>query len=356
MSQRRWRVIINWQDNPTKSLRWIAKKCGESHKFVARWVKRFKETDGVDSGKARGRPRKFCAHDLQRVKKIAMEKNCGSKTISALLKAKNGKAVSASTVTRALAAVGGRHAICPRRQAITAIQKQKRLKWCRAYRRQSFRRVFFTDSTSVTLCATKASPRRRVWLFKGEEQYEQVKHKSKQLHIYAGCSYFGKSALYFATGTSGQKSSHVDPKTKKPRRGVCAEEYQKICRTSLIPDACRIFGRSARYCKNFTFQQDGARPHKAKSTIKMFQMEFSGDGVKLMDDWPPSSPDLSPVENAWAEMKRLVTEKGPVRSIEELKCAVLEAWDSIPNAFLENAMNGMRKRLEDCIKAKGGRF
>ena len=98
MAQRRWRVIINWQDNPTKSLRWIAKKSGESHKFVARWVKRFKETDGVDSVKARGRPRKFCARDLQRMKKIAMEKHCGSKTISALLKAKNGKAVSASTV------------------------------------------------------------------------------------------------------------------------------------------------------------------------------------------------------------------------------------------------------------------
>ena len=41
-------------------------------------------------------------------------------------------------------------------------------------------------------------------------------------------------------------------------------------------------------------------------------------------------------ENAWAEMKRLVMEKGPLRSLEEVERAVFEAWASIPNAFFEN--------------------
>lgn len=310
----------------------------------------------MNSVTTKGQPRKLCDGDVQRVKKIAMDKKCGAKSIASALRSENGPAVSTSTITRALAACGGRYAVCPRKLHLTEQQMQKRLKFCRDYRRKSFRGIFFTDSTYITMCTTKASPRQTIWLFKGERHKEVVKQKAEKLHIYAGCSYFGKSQLHFATGTSGQKSKYINPKTKQPMRGVCAAEYQDICRRSLIPNAEHIFGQAARYCHNFTFQQDGARPHQAQSTLKMFQVEFNGKGVKLMNDWPPSSPDLSPIENAWAELKRLVREKGPIRSVAELKRAVSEAWDSIPNDFFENAMKGMRKRLEDCIKAKGGRF
>lgn len=354
--ERRWRVVITWKDNPNKSMRWVASKCGETDVFVSRWVTRFQETGGVNSMKSSGRPRKISDDDLQIVKRIAVDNKCGSRAIAAVLKSENGLTVCEGTIRRALHAMGGRYAACPRRQSISKTAMQKRLQWCRLYRSTSFRGVFFTDSTYVTLCNTKASPRQQVWLFEGEEQCEVVKPRSKQLHIYAGCCFFGKSRLYFATGSSEQKSSYLDPKTKQPRHGVWAGEYQDICRSSLIPDAKRIFGASPKYCANFVFQQDGAKPHKAKSTINMFQTEFGGQGVKLMEDWPPSSPDLSPIENAWAEMKRLVMEKGPLRSLEELKRAVIEAWDSIPNDFFENTVNGMNKRLKDCIKAKGGRF
>lgn len=43
------------------------------------------------------------------------------------------------------------------------------------------------------------------------------------------------------------------------------------------------------------FQQDGAsihRSNKARNTINAW-------GIKLLD-WPPNSPDVSPIENAWA--------------------------------------------------------
>jgi len=44
---------------------------------------------------------------------------------------------------------------------------------------------------------------------------------------------------------------------------------------------------------NFTFQQDGAKPHTSKATIEAIKsMGFSLIGP---DNWPPNSPDLNPL-------------------------------------------------------------
>jgi hypothetical protein len=62
--------------------------------------------------------------------------------------------------------------------------------------------------------------------------------------MYAGASYFGRSRLVFATGTSGVVSCHKDPKTKQPYRFVCAEEYQAMMRDDSIPEATGVLASS----------------------------------------------------------------------------------------------------------------
>ena len=45
------------------------------------------------------------------------------------------------------------------------------------------------------------------------------------------------------------------------------------------------------------FQQDGARAHTSTATITLLDKNI-GQYIPP-EDWPPNSPDLSPVENVW---------------------------------------------------------
>ena len=49
-------------------------------------------------------------------------------------------------------------------------------------------------------------------------------------------------------------------------------------------------------------QQDNAPPHVSRATNKF----FSKKRLQVID-WPPNSPDLNPIENAWSVLKDKVT-------------------------------------------------
>jgi len=52
------------------------------------------------------------------------------------------------------------------------------------------------------------------------------------------------------------------------------------------------------------FQQDGARAHTSKATIAWLDTNMKH--YIPPDDWPPNSPDLSPIENVWSIMATAV--------------------------------------------------
>jgi hypothetical protein len=64
-------------------------------------------------------------------------------------------------------------------------------------------------------------------------------------------------------------------------------------------------------------QQDGAPAHRANGTVQFLRNQ----GVAVIPDWPPNSPDLSVIENGWEISKSRIAARGP-ESVPELKQTV----------------------------------
>lgn len=79
----------------------------------------------------------------------------------------------------------------------------------------------------------------------------------------------------------------------------------------------------------------------------------AGDVQKL--PWPAQSPDLSPIENLWREMKvRISARRHKFKTVAEFKTAIMEVWESLDSDVLMKYTDTMPKRLGMLKKAKGG--
>ena len=98
------------------------------------------------------------------------------------------------------------------------------------------------------------------------------------------------------------------------------------------------------------YQQDNAKAHKAQPVMDYFE----DWGYEVLD-WPPQSPDLSPIENIWNVMKmRLKARRPRPRTKATMRNAMMEIWDELEDDIRENLILGFRSRCEECLKNKGG--
>ncbi len=96
------------------------------------------------------------------------------------------------------------------------------------------------------------------------------------------------------------------------------------------------------------FQQDGAPAHKAKKVGEWLR----GHNITLLD-WPGNSPDLNPIENLWAVMKKKVAEKN-CSSMEELKSQLKMTWvTDISVELCQNLAMSMPRRIKAVLDNKG---
>lgn len=122
-------------------------------------------------------------------------------------------------------------------------------------------------------------------------------------------------------------------------------------------------------CK-LIFIQDNATVHtknlkdKEKKSAKSI---LNDNGIEL-EDWPPYSPDLNPVENVWSMLNRIKNDqidkiikynetneikiKLPVNKFEMFKF-MKNCWSQLDNNGVVNCYNSYLSRLEMCIKVRG---
>ncbi len=71
--------------------------------------------------------------------------------------------------------------------------------------------------------------------------------------------------------------------------------------------------------------------------------------------WPPHSPDLNLIENAWGEWKRRVAERGP-KDVVQLERVAVEEWTKLANdrGYVAKLFGSMKARLEAVVVRNGG--
>ncbi|GFW50161.1 transposable element Tcb2 transposase [Trichonephila clavipes] len=104
----------------------------------------------------------------------------------------------------------------------------------------------------------------------------------------------------------------------------------EILRPYVIPYAVAI-GDS------FVFQDDNARPHRARLVENMLEAET----IQRME-WPACSPDLNPIEHVWDMLgQRIAARPRPPATVRDLEIALLEEWNSIPQSQIDNLIASM---------------
>ena len=120
---------------------------------------------------------------------------------------------------------------------------------------------------------------------------------------------------------------------------LCGERYIRLCLSKVAVDLVT---------KQLTLQQDGARPH-VKKCVKTY---CERKNLQVLENWPPYSPDLNPIEQLWAELDRRIAEKGP-ETLDELKEAAKRAWQEVPTETLNNYVCSFRTKVSRVSKQDG---
>ena len=152
------------------------------------------------------------------------------------------------------------------------------------------------------------------------------------LMVSVAVSKVGKSSIFF-----------VEPGAK-----VNGAYYREKLLASMIPEMDRLTGYQP-----YMFMQDEARSHTANETVRFLnQQRYLTLLQPIM--WPPNSPDLNPVDYCvWSALERNVYRGRRFGYTIELKEAILQEWEALPQVVINNAIDGFRSRVRLVIAENG---
>ena len=104
--------------------------------------------------------------------------------------------------------------------------------------------------------------------------------------------------------------------------------------------------------EDWIFQQDSAPAHASNATQSWLR-EQNIDFLSKTE-WPPSSPDLNPLNySVLANLERRACSK-PHTSLDSLLKVLKREWDNIPQEELRAAVLQFRTRMSNIVKSNGG--
>jgi len=132
---------------------------------------------------------------------------------------------------------------------------------------------------------------------------------------------------------------------------MTSQEYiDEVLKLYYVPFWCKMQRKYGTQNSPVYMQQDNHSVHNA-GIVQKFLARMK---VKLLP-WPPSSPDLAPIENLWIQDKRVIGKRRHrIKTKEQMGDAIIESWWEIHPDRLETLAMSLHTRMDLCIKARGG--
>lgn len=144
--------------------------------------------------------------------------------------------------------------------------------------------------------------------------------------VWGGISKFGKTKLWI----------NID------RERINKEKYCEIIENYALPLITQNLPQES------ILLQDGATCHTARYT-KEYLSEL---GIRIQQN-PPHSPDMNPIEMIWSIIKRSVSLQNP-RTRNQLITAAVASWDAIEIETISKAINKLKSVLAPKVIESNG--
>lgn len=299
-----------------------------SRHFVKRWSN-VKENETFRDNRRSGRPRKLSYRCWRRIKALMGDRRHSSlRGIARRLRLERKARVHHSTIARILERKGFSAFARPRRVLMNAGHARKRLVFARTHKNEDWSKVVFSDEKIFKLYSKASGADGWQWAKdKSEVEPVMVDRWGPSVHVWGAISIHGTSQLAIIEKT------------------LDATRYQNILDQYLLPAADVWFGG-----EGYKFEQDHARPHDANSSIAWLK-EYVPDFF-LPIVWPAKSPDLSPIENLWAQIDRDL-DRTKIHTRDELIAEVKSEWAKVSVSLLQRLYASMPDRIKAVIRSNG---
>lgn len=319
-------------DGPTKIFQHLSGTI--SLPTIERWCKSIRDTGSINLSKPTGRPKTIRTKAAIRKVKHRLEHR---KLVSSRKLARE-LSISQTSVMRILKNdLGLRAYKIQTEPMLTGEHKEKRIRfanWIRNnFRKEDTMKILFSDEKMFDIDGVYNSQNDRIWAVSRSEADTKGGARQKRK--------FPQKVMVWL----GVCSKGVSPLVVFEKGTVDHARYIK----EVLPVALK-FGNDS-FGKDWTFQQDGARPHIHAKSQEWCAEHFPSFIDK--DHWPPNSPDLNPLDYCiWNEFAELV-KWDTVTSKKTLITAVKRAVHKISQDVVLESCASWTKRLHRLSQEKG---
>ena len=265
--------------------------------------------------------------------------SCSAAEIARRLAKGGGQMVNETTVRNFLKGLANpfHHAPVQRVQALTEVNKVKRADFCRDSPPTSRTSLVYMDEKEFNWRTGVNQKLKAKWGRKGEPATVVPVPSKATLFVAAAIGHDFKSSLEFYPPSHERGSSlPKSPTTFKSEHYI---SFMLKLKKQLLKRKMRRMPKIVR---------DRWKTHVSKAS----EAALSAASISVVEDYPPLSCDLDPIETVWAVMETRMAKHEP-KTAEGYRRVLLREWRALPQEKVNAMVAGVSTRMQE-VAEKGG--